>query len=213
MKGDVLIIGDHHRKAARQSYELIRDEIRSQKGKYTLTVAGESGAGKSEIAASLAELLIADGIDTFIFQQDDYFKLPPKSNASARKEDIEHVGMHEVKLDLLDQHLKMALQGAPSINKPLVIFDDDLISEETVDISNTRVFIAEGTYTTSLGNANLKIFIDRNINDTKASRLKRNREVQDEFLEKILEIEHKIISAHKDLADIIITKEYEAYKP
>jgi uridine kinase len=212
MKGDVLIIGDHHRKAALQCYEIIKGDLADRHEKYTITVAGESGAGKSEIAASIAEFLIKDGYDTFIFQQDDYFILPPKTNAEARRKDINHVGMSEVRLDLLDEHLEMALKGAPTLRKPLVIFDEDRITEEIVDISKVRVLIAEGTYTTGLKNVDCKIFIDRNINDTKASRLKRNREKQDEYLEKILTIEHKIISGQRSLANIIIDKNYEAYK-
>jgi len=180
--------------------------------KYAITVAGESGAGKSEVAASLAEIIEANGLTTFIFQQDDYFNLPPKTNAENRKKDINNVGEHEVKLNLLDEHLKMASGMAKIISKPLVIFNDDRITEENVDIRDIQVFIAEGTYTTGLANADCKIFIDRNLNDTRESRLERNREDQDDFLEKILEIEHRIISKQKALANIIITKDYEAYR-
>jgi uridine kinase len=212
MKGDVLIISDHHRKAAQQAFTIIEKNIRDAAGKISITVAGESGAGKSEIAASLAEELEKAGFSTYIFQQDDYFVFPPKSNAEERKKDIGHVGTSEVKLGLLDEHIGKAKKGKEKITKPLVIFDEDKITTEELDPSGFDVFIAEGTYTTLLDNADFRIFIDRNINDTKESRLKRNREKQDEFLEQILEIEHNIISKHKSLADIIITKDYEAAK-
>jgi uridine kinase len=212
MKGDVLIISDDHRKAARQAYMLLKDNLPGPGKKIAVTVAGESGAGKSEIAASLAEELEKEGFRTYIFQQDDYFVFPPKTNAAERKKDIKHVGTGEVKLGLLDEHLSKAKEGKEKIEKPLVIFDEDKITSETIDPSKSDVFIAEGTYTTLLDHADLRIFINRNIHDTKASRLKRNREKQDEFLEQILEIEHNIISNHKELADIIITTDYEAIK-
>ena len=61
-------------------------------------------------------------------------------------------------------------------------------------------------------NVHQHIFIDRNYIDTLESRKKRSREKQDEFLEKILLIEHKIISSFKSKADIIITKDYNAIK-
>lgn len=210
MRGDVLIISDDHRKAAKNVFDLIGNEIGRAVGKVGITVAGESGAGKSEIAASLAELLETTGLRTYVFQQDDYFVFPPKTNAQERLKDIRHVGTSEVRLGLLDDHLLKAKQGEEVIEKPLVIFDEDRITREELDPSGYDVFIVEGTYTTLLDNAEYRIFIDRDINDTKASRLKRNREKQDDYLEKILLIEHKIISQHRNLADIIITKDYSA---
>lgn len=212
MKGDVLIISDDHRKAARQAFGIIKEEIKGRNKKISITVAGESGAGKSEIAASLAEELDKGGFKTYVFQQDDYFVFPPKSNAEERKKDINHVGTSEVKLGLLDEHIDKARKSEGTITKPLVIFDEDRITSEEMDPSGFDVFIAEGTYTTLLDNADFRVFIDRDVNETRAARMKRNREKQDEFLEGILEIEHNIISNHKGLADIIITKDYEAVK-
>ena len=212
MKGDVLIIGDHHKKAAQQSVRIMLDDILEADGKYVITVAGESGAGKSEIAASIADMLESEGIKTFIFQQDDYFVYPPKTNAEVRKQDIHHVGTGEVKLGLMDEEISAILSGVEEIEKPLVIFDEDRISSEVIDFSPFKVLIAEGTYTTALKHANCRIFIDRNLDDTRAARSERAREKQDEFLEKILTIEHNIISKHKEKADIIITKEYIAVR-
>lgn len=210
MRGDILIINENHRKAARQVIDLIFDKIKSKKGKYIISVAGESGAGKSEIAASIAEVLAEKNISSFIFQQDDYFLYPPKTNAKMRVKDIRHVGMSEVKLDLIDEELKMILDGNNKIEKPLVIFEEDRIDKETVNLENVKVIIVEGTYTTTLKNIDQRAFIDKDLNDTRESRKKRNREKQNEFLEAILLIEHKIISPQKTLADIIITKDYDA---
>jgi len=212
MRGDILIIDDNHRKAAKEVVKIILSEIERPIQKFVISVAGESGAGKSEIAASIAEVLEKKGLKCFIFQQDDYFVYPPKTNAKTREKDINWVGEREVKLKLIDEELEQIRKGLTIIKKPLVIFEEDRIDEETVDLSDVDVFIVEGTYTTALKNVDQKVFIDRNLNDTKASRLKRNREKQDEYLERILMIEHKIISAHKALADIIITKDYNAIK-
>ena len=212
MRGDILIIDDNHRKAAKEVVKIILSEIERPIQKFVISVAGESGAGKSEIAASIAEVLEKKGLKCFIFQQDDYFVYPPKTNAKTREKDINWVGEREVKLKLIDEELEQIKKGLTIIKKPLVIFEEDRIDEETVDLSDVDVFIVEGTYTTALKNVDQKVFIDRNLNDTKASRLKRNREKQDEYLERILMIEHKIISAHKALADIIITKDYNAIK-
>ena len=61
-------------------------------------------------------------------------------------------------------------------------------------------------------NVDCKVFIDRNKIYTIESRKKRNREKQDEFLDRILTIEHEIISKHKAMADIVISKEWKASK-
>jgi uridine kinase len=210
MKGDILIIDDNHRKAGKQVVELILKDIQNSKKKFVITVAGESGAGKSETAFSIAEVLEKENLKCFIFGQDDYFVYPPKTNAAQREKDINWVGMQEVKLDLLDQNLKGVLGGNTKLSKPLVDFDADKIGEETVDLKDYDVLIAEGTYTTSLKNADCRVFINRNKMDTVESRKKRAREAQDEFLDRILTIEHEIISKHKALADIVISKEWEA---
>jgi uridine kinase len=212
MEGDILIIGEKHRKAARQAYHFIKEELRNTKSTYFITVAGESGAGKSETAAALAEVIENAGYKVFIVQQDDFFIFPPKTNAARRVETGGKVGPEEVRLNLMNEIIKSIKSGNTTITKPLVIFDEDRITEEKVDISGYTVIILEGTYTTLLDNIDCKVFIDRNLEDTKADRLKRNREKQDEFLEKILLTEHRIISGHKPLADITITTDFDAIK-
>ena len=67
MKGDILIIDDNHRKAAKQVVDLILNQIKNHKNKFVITVAGESGAGKSEVAESISEALDQHGLKSFVF--------------------------------------------------------------------------------------------------------------------------------------------------
>jgi uridine kinase len=126
-----------------------------------------------------------------------------------REKDINWVGTSEVKLDLLDQNLKDAIEGKEKIEKPLVYFEEDKVENETVNLEGIKVVIAEGTYTTALENVHKRVFIARNYFDTKETRAERSREKQDEFLEKILKIEHEIIIKQSEKADLIISKDYE----
>lgn len=209
MKGDKLVIRECHIKAARGLLDLLLPQIMKTKDKFIITIAGESGSGKSEIAAVLAELFAEKrDIKSLIIQQDDYFIYPPKTNAKMRRKDINHVGLSEVHLESLDQNLEDILKGKEKIEKPLVIFDEDHITKEIINLKEIKTVIVEGTYTTILENIHRHIFIDRTYIDTRESRRQRAREEQDEFLEKILEIEHKIISSHKPRADIILTATY-----
>ncbi|MFP4019403.1 MAG: uridine kinase [Bacteroidales bacterium] len=209
MEGDKLVIKEHHVKSAKMVAEIVIPEIKATEGRYAITIAGESGSGKSETAQTLKDELEKHNIKSYIFQQDDYFVYPPKTNEEKRKENINNVGTSEVKLDLLDQNLQDAISGKETIEKPLVYFEEDRITKEKINLEGIKVVIAEGTYTTSLKNVNKKVFIDQNYFDTKKTRFERSREKQDDFLENILKIEHEIISKQKEEADLIITKNYE----
>jgi uridine kinase len=173
-------------------------------------VAGESGSGKSETATAIADALAAKGIDSVIFQQDDYFVHPPKSNDRARRDDITWVGPQEVRLDLLDEHLNAFRDGAASIDKPLVVYENDSITAEDMPTADARVAIAEGTYTSLLENVDSRVFIARDYEETRAHREKRKRAAAelDPFIDEVLKIEHAIISEHRARADIVISADY-----
>ncbi len=204
MIGDKLLITDYHRNAAALIYDELAELIQAKSAPVAVTVAGESGCGKSETAEVLAQSCEAVGLKSVILQQDDYFIHPPRTNHETREKDINWVGMNEVKLELMDQNIADIKKGAEEITKPLVIFDEDRITSENLAVKGVKVIIAEGTYTTTLKNADLKAFINRNYKQTKKSRLARSRDPATDFLEKVLVIEHDIISGHKKLAGIII---------
>jgi len=210
MRGDSIVVEEHHVKAAAGIVELVLPEIHRHGGRYTLSIAGESGSGKSETATALAEALEAAGKSCLIFQQDDYFVYPPKTNDRTRRAEIAWVGPQEVRLDLLDAHLQSFRQGDPVIQKPLVIYEEDSITSERLHVGEAEVAIAEGTYTTMLSNVDTRVFIDRNYEDTRAHRDKRRRNEAelDPFIDKVLAIEHEIISAHKALAQLVVNKDY-----
>ena len=205
MIGDKLVITQYHKDNGAKVAARVLEIAKTIDRPIAVTIAGESGSGKSETAATTAQILERNGLKTVILGQDDYFKLPPKSNSQKRRETIDWVGMGEVRLDLMAAHLSAAKNGEKEIVKPLVFFDEDRIGEETVSLAGVKVVIAEGTYTTSLEQADTRAFIDATYHHTLEHRKKRARDTTEgNFIEKVLEIEHKIISAHKSLADIIL---------
>lgn len=212
MKGDVIVLEEHHRRAAGMIVPQIVGKIKNKATRYTIIVAGESGSGKSETGRAIADELENYGLKSVLLGQDDYFVLPPQSNDAKRRADPEWLGPHvEVKLDVLEQNLKDAINGQAAITKPLVDYHHNSVEEETISLDGVQVVIAEGTYTSLLKHVDTKIFIDRNRLDTLAHRKKRNRgnEVGDPFIEQVLITEHKIIAGHKQLADFVITKDYD----
>lgn len=207
MIGDKVVPKPHHTAAAEAVFNLIKNELSSKRN--VVTIAGESGAGKSEIAVELARLSSDNGAKPVVFQQDDYFFLPPKTNAKAREKNINHVGLSEVNLALLDEHVRgFKFSPGEPIEKPLVVFEEDRITGETISPKDYDLLIAEGTYTTLLNHADYHVFIARSYVDTLEHRKNRARDKLDAFSERILEIEHNIISKHRSLADIIVNDDY-----
>jgi uridine kinase len=203
--GDKLIIEKHHTDRAAEICALLADRVHD---KFVITVAGESGAGKSELASEIARLLTEQGLKTGVLQQDDYFVFPPKTNHEMRRRNLEQVGPQEVKLDFLDSNLRSFKRGENPIYKPLVNFDEDRITTEEMDTSDLKVLIAEGTYTSLLQFADFRVFIDRDYHQTLEARRRRARDKFEPFILDVLEREHQVISQHKALADLVIPADF-----
>lgn len=173
-------------------------------------IAGESGSGKSVTAISLQKELLRRGVDAFVLHQDDYFHLPPASNHAAREADISRVGPQEVDLALLQAHLDAFAKGEERLTKPLVYYKENQILQETINMAPYQVLIIEGTYALALERADLHIFMERNYHDTLPNRKARMRDVASEFVEQVLEVEHRIIAPMVEKAHILIRKNYQA---
>jgi uridine kinase len=215
VKGDVLLTEEHHRRAAAEIATALLDSIRTAPGRFVITVAGESGSGKSETAAALAERLAFEGFDPVILGQDDYFALPPRSNDARRRADPEWLGPHvEVRLDLLQANVDAARAGAIAIEKPVIDYNADTVSAEVVELGGVKVVIVEGTYVSLLRHVDCRVFIARNRLETLEHRRKRNRgkETHDPFVESVLSIEHRIIAGHRNLADFVVTREFDVIR-
>jgi uridine kinase len=212
VKGDVIVIDENHRRAAATIAALILTSVLAKPGRFLVTVAGESGSGKSETAAALAEQLLEAGIRSSVLGQDDYFGLPPKTNDARRRRDPDWLGPHvEVRFDLLQANVDAALAGAPSIDKPTVDYAANSVSTECLSLSGVKVLIVEGTYVSLLRHVDLRIFISRDRLETLEHRKRRNRgeEARDPFIEEVLSVEHKIIAGHRHLADLVVTSDYD----
>lgn len=201
-----------HIKASKIIYSLIADKILEKENMYIISLAGESGSGKTETGNALVKEFADNEISALLLEQDHYFYLPPIANDTMRKKDPTWLGPHkEVNIELLNKNLNDAINGANSIVIPHIDYDSNKETSKIIGIDGVKVIIVEGTYTMLLKSVDTKIFIDEDYTETLKYRKLRNRgnEVNDPFVEGILETEHKIIAGHKYLADIIITKDYE----
>lgn len=215
MKGDVILLQERHKTAARAIVAGIIDQVNSKSSRFIITVAGESGSGKSETALAISNELVKYGIKSIVLGQDDYFYLPPKLNSAKRHEDPDWLGPHvEINFNIFEQNLIDAIEKKAAIEKPLVDYNANKIESETITLDDVKVVIAEGTYASLLKHVDIKVFISRDWLKTLEDRRIRNRgnEVNDPFTEQILATEHKIIAGHKQLADFLISDEFEVMR-
>jgi len=211
VKGDNIIIDDNNIQLAKKIIPHIIDGIKAKKSRYIIAVAGESGSGKSTNGKALEQVLTSMGIKSKLIGQDDYFVLPPKSNDARRREDPEWLGPHvEVNMVLMDKHLEQAVSGNNTIVKPLIDYYANSVEDESIDLNDVKVVLAEGTYTSLLKHVDVRIFMAGTRVDTLELRKKRNRgnEAEDPFVEEVLKTEHKIIAGHALIADIVVTKDF-----
>ncbi|NTW25298.1 MAG: hypothetical protein HGA37_11390 [Lentimicrobium sp.] len=201
-----------HVKAAKLIAAGITDRISLKASVYIITVAGESGSGKTETGKALLVELGKQGIQAVLLNQDNYFHLPPAENDAKRKSDPLWLGPHEeVNMQLMQNNLNDAVKGYDAIVVPAIDYHAGTKVNQTVGLKGIKVIIFEGTYVSLLKNVDVRVFITSNYIDTLPYRQKRNRgnEVHDPFVENILVTEHKIIAGHRYLADFLISKDCE----
>lgn len=211
MIGDIISLEQEHLDTAENIYEKIKETFQVSQ-KRVVGICGESGSGKSVTAFALRKVLEEKGITGLVIQMDDYFKLPPKSNHENRQKSLNNVGLHEVYLDKIQETIKKFKEKEPFITKPLIHYAENSVSEEIISIEDIQVLIIEGTYVLNIDDFDVSIFIDRTYKDTYENRMKRNRDEQSNFVENVLEIEHKIIRQFKEKADLLLDKEYHIIK-
>ncbi len=209
MRGEKVIAGEDFTRIAKELKNILLPQISLAEGKFIIAVSGESGSGKTCISSVLSKFLSEQGIKTLVIQQDDYSSHPPSKTVLRRKKSLVGVGISEVQLAGLDKNLQEIKEGRKEITKPLVALDKDSIVSEVIPLEDVKVVIIEGIYTFIFEDADTHIFIDRNHEETKEGRELRGRDKQDELMERVLKIEHGIISLGKPKADILITKNFE----
>lgn len=210
MIGDIINIKPHYLETSKEVLKLIeKSNSEFSNGKYVIVFGGESGSGKSVSAMCLQKVLMEKNINSLVFHLDDYFHFPPKTNHSRRLEDISRVGIKEVDILKLNENILDFKSRKTKLIKPEVNYNSNEILEDILFIDNINVLIVEGTYALMLDNFDFAVFMDRTYIETKENRKSRGRDVEDEeFIESVLEIEHRVIRPSREKSNAIITKEY-----
>jgi uridine kinase len=209
--GDILVITDDHKKAARQITDLVLETYAGEK--ISIAIGAESGSGKSEIGHVVASSLFKSDkqLKSFTVHTDDFFVLPHKERNELRvSTDLESVGPSEIDFGELSYVLKKFEAGG-QILLPVLEFITSSAYKLLVDFRDFQVLICEGLYAPML-DVTIKTFIDMTYHDNKDFNALRGKEVPDAFRQRVLEREHQAVSELRKHVDYLITKDYDLTK-
>lgn len=174
-----------------------------------LAIAGESGSGKTTLALAVQAYWAEQGFIAPVIHQDDYFLLPPAQNHAARQKNLAQVGPGEVRLGWLDEHLQIIQSKVmPEIVLPHMNWETDEEEQIVLSLSGVQAVIVEGTYTNLLRLPNYRIFIDTTYQQTRANRIRRQREEVTPFIEDVLARESSIIRTQRASANLILDHQF-----
>ena len=197
MIGDKLIFRDRHYAAADKIMETIKPY---HDRRTAISIGGESGTGKSEIAFILRDRYYNQGIRVQLVSLDDYYKTSWKERRDWREKNFSLIGAGEMDWDRLHRVLDMYKTGiqvrTTRINKYTYSREINLWDAESVDL-----LIFEGLYALGL-NTDFKIHVSGSYKETKDFRTERGKEIQDKHRDMVLERESEAVQKLKEKADL-----------
>jgi uridine kinase len=214
MLGDILLINDMHKDAAKAIREYVQKDLKKKgrRYRYIIGVSGESGSGKSELAHALGKLLKQDKIRVKVIHTDNYYKIQPLLREEWRR----NKGYDKIGLNEYDwAKIRMTIRDFKEAQE-CVIPCIDLIPEQVdkliTDFSKINLLIIDGLYAIHAEEIDLRIFIDLTYRETKINQILRMKETITDFRLQILEREHRSVASLRPLADLIVDKAYQVVK-
>lgn len=209
MLGDVLLIKEHHRRAAGSIGEQV-DIRRAEDQRFVVAISGESGSGKSELAHVLAKSLVARGIEAKPIAVDNFGRIDPLERSEWRRRGgvEEVVGLDEIDWDALGRCVEDFRAGRTS-SFPCIDLVTQRVDRLTTDFATAQVLIVDGLYTIAMEQADLRVFIDLTFRQTGKAQALRGKEPQTELRRRILEQEHRVVQSLRTRADLLVTPEFD----
>jgi len=206
MLGDVLLITENHKKAAR---EILNHLGKMSGDKIVIAVGGESGSGKSELGHEIARLLKKQGTPAKIMHIDNYYKTSPQErNPWRKKNGVKSIGYTEYDWDAINKNLAEFRSDSENVTMPCI---DLLTDQEDVlktSFKGLRYMVIEGLYAVQ-AEADLRVFIDLTYHETKKAQLLRGKENMDQWRLQVLEQEHQVVQSLRPKANLILTAEFD----
>ena len=211
MLGDILLINDMHKEAACTiKKHVLKDLENNDEGhRYVVSISGESGSGKSELAHSLGKILKQNNIRVKVIHTDNYYKIQPLLREEWRRnKGFDKIGVNEYDWVRINRTIR-DFREAQECMIPCIDLIPEQVDKLITDFSKIDLLIIDGLYAIKTNDVDLRIFIDLTYHETKINQIIRMKEAMSEFRLKILEQEHKSVVSLKPLADLIVDKSYQ----
>lgn len=201
MLNDVVTIEKKHTNAAATLFDRV---MRDCKIKYIVSISGEVGAGKCEIAHELGRKLLEAGISVKLLHMDNYYHIPPLERHEWRKKNgLEKIGYDEYDWDLINLNLDEFRMNKESV-LPVVDLFTQQVDQLHTNFKGIEVLIIEGLYSIRINQSDLRVFIELTYEDTWEEQVLTHKEVLDDFRLEVLKHEHKAVQSLKSQADFYI---------
>ena len=205
MLGDVLLITDDHKKAARGILTFL-EKIEGEK--VILAVGGESGSGKTEIAHEVARELKSRGTPAKVMHIDNYYLTSPAERTPWRQEHgIESIGYSEYDWVTINRNLNEFHEDQENVTMPCIDLLTDQEDQLITSFRGLKYLIIEGLYAIQAA-ANLKVIIDLTYLETKKAQFERGKEPTNDYRWQVLRQEHAVVLSLRPHADLIVNKDY-----
>ncbi len=201
MLNDVVTIEKKHTNAASTLYDRV---IRDRKPKFIVSISGEVGTGKCEIAHELGRKLIEDGISVKLLHMDNYYYIPPRERQDWRKKNgLEKIGYDEYDWNNVNRNIDDFRMDLKSIVPVVDLFTQNVDQLHT-DFKGIELLIIEGLYSIKINQSDLRVFIELTYEDTWEEQNMTHKEKLDDFRMEVLKHEHKAVQSLKKQADFYI---------
>ena len=201
MLNDVVTIEKKHTNAATTLFDRV---IHDRKSKFIVTISGEVGTGKCEIAHELGRKLIEKGISVKLLHMDNYYIIPPLERLEWRKKHgLEKIGYDEYDWKTINHNIDDFRMSKKSVI-PVVDLFTQKVDQLHTDFNGIEVLIIEGLYSIRINQSDLRVFIELTYEDTWDEQKETHKEVLDDFRMEVLKHEHKAFQSLKGLADFYI---------
>jgi uridine kinase len=211
MLGDILLINDMHKEAAKSIYTYIEKDLKTKEERYRYIVAisGESGSGKSELAHSLGKLLKEKHIRVKVIHTDNYYKIQPLLREEWRRnKGFDKIGIEEYDWIKIRKTIR-DFKEEQECMIPCIDLIPEQVDKLLTDFSKIDLLIIDGLYAINAPDVDLRVFIDLTYHETKINQIIRLKEALSDFRLAILEKEHQAVSSLKPKADLIVNKSYQ----
>jgi uridine kinase len=211
MLGDVLLINDMHKDAARAIFDHLMSGCKHKDERYRCIVgiSGESGSGKSELAHALGMLLKDNNIRVKIIHTDNYYKIKPLLREEWRRnKGFDKIGLEEYDWIKIRKTIR-DFKEEQECMIPCIDLIPEQVDKLITDFGKIDMLIVDGLYAIKAPDIDLRVYIDLTYHETKINQIIRMKEALSEFRVGILEKEHQAVTSLKHKADLIVDKSYQ----